>query len=362
MSCCACRLSAGCDALAASTHTPEVVRHSTRFYQLLTEPNASRHLWLDPAHVTRTRRYFCCGNSGRAYHGCTSLTLPRDGESWPICEDWSSQHGQPLHRSGRRKHNSAHTTEASYNSSCLVYSFGIGGQWGFDDQHADRGCEVHSFDPTGGSLFEKHSAHVHTNVHFHPWGLASALPCARKDSLLNTRASDGKSSYGALIAGHLFSLDEIVRRLGHEGRRISILKVDCEGCEWDALHHVAYASPVLLNAVDEIMIEFHLDLKQETDADLIRFATTFELLFVQQQFRLWWWHENGLRRYRDVKPASKKEGLRSLALRGPAFPPYAFEIGLRRRARPSSAASHLRIVSGGSACGQCPGPCVLPSA
>ena len=31
---------------------------------------------------------------------------------------------------------------------CLVYSFGIGGNFNFDDAIAKAGCEVHAFDPS----------------------------------------------------------------------------------------------------------------------------------------------------------------------------------------------------------------------
>ena len=32
-------------------------------------------------------------------------------------------------------------------TKCLVYSFGVGEDFTFDDAMAKRGCEVHSFDP-----------------------------------------------------------------------------------------------------------------------------------------------------------------------------------------------------------------------
>ena len=67
---------------------------------------------------------------------------------------------------------------AEKSSPCLVYSFGINYEWSFDSAMRDRGCEVHSFDPTGGRMLALHGNHTHAGVTFHPWGLSSALPSA----------------------------------------------------------------------------------------------------------------------------------------------------------------------------------------
>ena len=32
---------------------------------------------------------------------------------------------------------------------CIVYSYGLGADWSFDNAAEERGCEVHGFDPTG---------------------------------------------------------------------------------------------------------------------------------------------------------------------------------------------------------------------
>ncbi len=107
--------------------------------------------------------------------------------SWPVCLDSFRQ------------------------SECLVYSFGVATDWSFDQQMGAFGCEVHSFDPTV-DLPEK----LAPNVTFHKWGLKGA----------------GKTvqSNGPML-GPLYTLSEVRHRLGHH-RGLSVLKMDCEGCEW----------------------------------------------------------------------------------------------------------------------------------
>jgi hypothetical protein len=105
---------------------------------------------------------------------------------------------------------------------CLVYSFGIGGEWAFEDWAAGHGCEVHAFDPTK-ELRERHSQHNVRNVTFHYIGLGGS------DADLNFTSGYGK------LGGMLMPLDRILTSLGHAHRPIGVLKIDCEGCEWEAM-------------------------------------------------------------------------------------------------------------------------------
>ena len=93
--------------------------------------------------------------------------------------------------------------------SCLVYSVGSENDFSFEEGvwlDVSPECEIHTFDPTIGEQPSNLSA---GNIHFHPWGLA---------------AQDNGTSK---------TLPSIVKDLGHTGREIDILKIDCEGCEWD---------------------------------------------------------------------------------------------------------------------------------
>lgn len=195
---------------------------------------------------------------------------------------------------------------------CLVFSVGIGNLWQFDLAAAERGCEVHSFDPTP-ELHSKHLRNVHEyrrahrNINFHYLGLGA------------TRANI-TSSYGKTGLGPVAHLDELIRTYAG-GRMVDVLKVDlsespqrterlhnelqpwcpllptanllcvpslptwtattvltppfpqhplsgvrrqidCEGCEWEAMRYLATSAPQTLCAVRR-MIQFELHVVPE---------------------------------------------------------------------------------------------------
>ena len=86
-------------------------------------------------------------------------------------------------------------------SRALVYSFGIAGEWAFEEWAGLRGYEVHAFDPTIKTR-EQHEQHRARNVHFHYLGLGAKGGVA---GALRTRG------YGAL-GGDVLALDEDVHR------------------------------------------------------------------------------------------------------------------------------------------------------
>ncbi len=104
-----------------------------------------------------------------------------------------------------------------------MYSVGIHTSWGWESKLAAQyPCEVHAFDPT-----QNHPALLPPPpgggaVHFHKLGLAAGT------------AHDGSNSvhYTSIDTSLLLPLDKLQERLGHAGRRISLLMLDCEGCEF----------------------------------------------------------------------------------------------------------------------------------
>mmetsp|Transcript_10448 Transcript_10448/g.14961 ORF Transcript_10448/g.14961 Transcript_10448/m.14961 type:complete len:196 (-) Transcript_10448:205-792(-) len=108
---------------------------------------------------------------------------------------------------------------------CLVYSFGSNGNFRFEHHLSQLAphCEIHVFDPTDfrqkmGSL----------KAHYHAWGLKPSYSTDRS----KVYEKFSRRFENNLDGLEFKTLHESVRELGHEGRRIDIFKIDCEGCEW----------------------------------------------------------------------------------------------------------------------------------
>jgi hypothetical protein len=115
-------------------------------------------------------------------------------------------------------------------ADCLICSVGSFDDFSFEEaitRDVSSAREIHAFDHTVSNPRNKPCG-----VHFHPWGLGGA------------REPDGSD---------LKSLADIVVALGHKGRTIDVLKIDCEGCEWST-----YGSWFDADVrVDEMLVEIH---------------------------------------------------------------------------------------------------------
>jgi hypothetical protein len=127
---------------------------------------------------------------------------------------------------------------AAESSSCLVYSVGSKNQIAFEMAIKDLlpACETHTFDPT---LTAPYIGDAYST--FHPWGLGA-------DNATST-SSGGFKTQGVM---------SMYRALGHVGRRLDILKVDCEGCEFDSMLPLFDAIAQNEIQVDQLLIELHI--------------------------------------------------------------------------------------------------------
>ena len=103
------------------------------------------------------------------------------------------------------------TREQAKNPSCLIYSVGSAGKFQFEDgmfNITGMLCEVHIFDPWNCSRPELELSNQ--NMFFHHWGLVSSYDLTYKPVVKNAV---------------WFTLEETLKRLGHEGRTIDIFKV-----------------------------------------------------------------------------------------------------------------------------------------
>lgn len=112
-------------------------------------------------------------------------------------------------------------------SDGIAYSFGISDDVSWDYELAERGYEVFQYDHTIENL-----PTIHPNFRFNKLGLC---PSGQARS-------------------QMLSIDQMINRNGHAGKRNMILKIDIEGDEWEVL---SAAPPDTLAQFDQIVIEYH---------------------------------------------------------------------------------------------------------
>lgn len=143
--------------------------------------------------------------------------IPDKDGSWPVCKEVAAkpQGGQ---------------------DKCLVYSVGIGGLPEFDiAAEAEKGCKVRSFDPT----IERPNA-MPASIAFNKIGLSG------EDDLTNSNMPVG-------------TLKKLMELNKEAGQHAYIVKVDCEGCEWDAFAQLLQdEGPMALANYDHVLIEVHM--------------------------------------------------------------------------------------------------------
>ena len=132
--------------------------------------------------------------------------------------------------------------------SCLVYSFGVGEKCQFESQlwREHLKCEVHLFDPTPSVKERFYFGNIcqlpadDARMHFHSLGFGGY----RTSAFIEKQKVE------------LSPLSEIMRRLGHEGRVLDVLKLDVEGSEYDAFKYLFDKSE--MPAAHMLLLEAHI--------------------------------------------------------------------------------------------------------
>lgn len=162
--------------------------------------------------------------------------------------------------------------EYMFRPPCLVYSFGIGFDFSFDDDMAKYGCEVHAFDPS-----MKMKEHIrNTSVHFHPIGLShvdTTQFVPRKDMYVIEDST-----------WPVMTIHSIMKLLGHTGRHLDVLKMDVEGYEWNILDYLLKTN--FFTNVNQFMLEYHLFPTWPSRAEYPKFLKLYKTL-----------HDNGFRKF-----------------------------------------------------------------
>jgi hypothetical protein len=107
-------------------------------------------------------------------------------------------------------------------NDCLIYSVGSHGHYEWEDGLVallgSKHCEIHVFDT--GNFSRPHDLEM-KNIHRHQWGIKSSY---------NASSNPTQSLHTA--QPELLTFKQTLTKLGHNGRRIDIMKIDCDSCEW----------------------------------------------------------------------------------------------------------------------------------
>lgn len=130
--------------------------------------------------------------------------------------------------------------DRTYPSDCVSLTYGVQTEYTFElDVNRRLGCTVFALDPT-----VNHKAELAPGVYFLKWG-APSNSTARHIGSSQDWFLMSPARLSSLVARH---------------KKISILKMDCEGCEYFLYDDVIREQPDFFTTVDQFAIEIHFSI------------------------------------------------------------------------------------------------------
>lgn len=156
--------------------------------------------------------------------------------------------------------------------SCIVYSFGLGADWSFDKAAEAFGCVVHGFDPSGALWRQGMHGPDYSRINyskqypskgrfFHNWGVGAANLAIYPAGSIPQQwpgLGDPAMSRTNTEPWDIRSISQSMSDLNHTSG-ISILKIDVEGAEWDAITAFLESYDGKTPPVKQLLAEFHWD-------------------------------------------------------------------------------------------------------
>lgn len=162
---------------------------------------------------------------------------------------------------GRNEYGRHDLCERSYAAPCVSITYGVQNEYTFElDMRERLGCTVFALDPT-----VNHKAELAEGVYFLKWAAVSKATA---------------SHVGDMSRWFQVSPTKLVRTIAPHGERVSVLKMDCEGCEHSLYDECMRDDKHFFKRVDQFAVEFHASksLGMATTQDAIAWGKLLVLL------------------------------------------------------------------------------------
>lgn len=146
------------------------------------------------------------------------------------------------------------------NSDCLVYSFGINDNWEFDNAMEIDGCKVEGFEPASQlnliALQEKYNSRYKT---LHMLGIGGVTQLYAPGTFPFKWPGIGYLKDTNQVPWQVYTLPDIIKKLEHTEKKISVIKLDAEGVEWQVLENLLSTDLLANGKLEQFILELHFN-------------------------------------------------------------------------------------------------------